>query len=96
MQIVKCMVNDSSDYEYLYESAINNTFQKYFKWADEHNIPVNFIKSFGDDLTHGLMLDITADFEHKEDEAQFMLTFGNKIYNKIHEKEMMEFEFGYK
>ena len=42
------------------------------------------------------MLDIKADFKHKEDEAQFRLTFGNKVFNKIHEKEMMEFEFGYK
>ena len=77
MQIVKCVINDSSDYEYLYESAINNTFEKYFNWSKEHNIPVNFIKTFGDDLIHGLMLDIKADFKHKEDEAQFrFLTSG--------------------
>ena len=95
MQIVECTINDSSDYEFVYESAINNTFTKYFEWSEENNIPVEFTKNFEDNLMHGLTLIINARFKHKEDEAQFKLTFGNKVYNRINELKMREYVFGY-
>ena len=34
---------------------------------------------------HGLTLIINARLKHKEDEAQFKLTFENKVYNRIDE-----------
>ncbi len=97
MRIVECAINDSSDYEYIHESAVSNTFKKYFEWSEEHNIPVEFHKKFVDDLIHGLMIIIDAKFKHSEDEAQFKLTFENKVYNTIKTlNNDMEFEFGYK
>ena len=54
-------------------------------------------KKFVDDLIHGLMIVVDAKFKHEEDEAQFKLTFENKVYNTIKTvNNDMEFEFGYK
>ena len=105
MRIVECAFNDSADYEFIHDSAVSNTFKKYFEWSEEHNIPVEFHKKFVDDLIHGLMIIIDAKFKHSEDEAQFKLTFENKVYNTIKSLPIktprvtgneLEFEFGYK
>lgn len=51
------------------------------------------------------MIIIDAKFKHSEDEAQFKLTFENKVYNTIKSLPIktprvtgneLEFEFGYK
>jgi|TARA_B110000444_G_C18837800_1_gene597085 hypothetical protein len=94
MRIVDCVVNDSSDYEWMHESAISNTIGKYFEWADNNNINVQFTKSYDDELVYGLKLYIDAKFDHPEDRAQFVITFGNKPFTRLKESEG-GFKFGH-
>ena len=35
-RIIECAVKDSSDYDWLYDNAIQTTLESYFKWADEN------------------------------------------------------------
>ena len=32
-RIIECNVNDSSDWDWIYDEAVQNTLKEYFKWA---------------------------------------------------------------
>jgi hypothetical protein len=95
MRLVRCNVNDGADYDFIHESAVQTTFKKYFEWSENNDVPVDFTRSFIGGGS-GLMIIVDAKFKHKEDEAQFVLTFGNKVYNTIKELGNMDYEFGYR
>ncbi len=81
-RIIECIVNDSSDYDYIYDSAVQNTLDEYFKWADAQDGTVSFEKSWGDP-SYNLCLQVDAKFDDKDTYALFKLVYGNKPFNKL-------------
>jgi len=81
-RIIECNVNDSSDWDWIYDEAVQNTLKEYFKWADDNNGNINFEKSWAD-VSYTLTMQVDANFEDKDTYALFKLSFGNKPYNKL-------------
>ena len=73
IKLIESAISDSADYEIFYNQVIQNTLKKYFKQCDEQNINAQFIKTYGDDLAHGLKLSVYVEFENKQDMAIFKL-----------------------
>lgn len=73
IKLIDSIISDSADYEVFYDQAIQNTLKKYFKQCDEQNIKAQFVKKYGDDLVHGLKLNVYVEFENKQDMAVFKL-----------------------
>lgn len=82
IKIIDAHVNDSSDYDYIVDTAIHNTLADLFKWAEESGASLNFMKKY---LTedYGLKLSVDAEFDTAEDLALFKLTFGDVPCNKL-------------
>ena len=91
-RIIECNVTDSSDWDWIYDEAVQNTLANYFKWAEENDSDVNFEKSWGD-VSYSLTMNVDAKFDNKDTYALFKLSFGNKPYNKLDTK-TMEFTHG--
>lgn len=81
-RIIECNVNDSSDYDWIYDNAVQNTLESYFKWAEEHEGQVHFEKSWGDP-SYSLRLQVDAKFDDKDTYALFKLCYGSKPFNKL-------------
>ena len=82
IKIIDAHVNDSSDYDYIVDTAIHNTLADLFKWAEQSGANLTFMKKY---LTedYGLKLSVDAEFESSEDVALFKLTFGDLPCNKL-------------
>ena len=73
--IVAAYINDSSDYDFLVEEAIQNTLQPYFEFKDTNNVDVSYEKSYSKE-GYGLLLKVNAVFIKEEELAVFRLRFG--------------------
>jgi len=93
LAVVECKVKDSSDYDYIYDSAIHNTLADYFKWAECCEKGVRFEKTFTDKEDYSFSLIVDAVFDSKKDLALFKLAFGDKPLNKLIIKENLEAYF---
>lgn len=91
-RIIECAVKDSSDYDWLYDNAIQTTLESYFKWADENGGTIHFEKSWAD-VSYGLTLRVDAKIDNAETFALFKLTYGNKPFNRL-DTNTMEFIHG--
>ena len=91
-RIIECNVKDSSDYDWLYDNAVQNTLESYFKWADSYKGSVHFEKSWAD-VSYGLTLQVDAKFDNADTFAIFKLTYGHKPFNRLDTK-TMEFTHG--
>jgi hypothetical protein len=76
-RVVECPINDSADYDYIWESAIHNTLGPFWKFADTAKGNVHFEKRFDDgpDAYGGAVLIIDAVFDEQTDLAYFKLNF---------------------
>ena len=81
-KLIECTINDSSDYDYIYDNAVHNTLRKYFKWSEISDVNVNFTKSY-DEQGYGLLVVVHAEFQSKEDYALFKLNFDPEPLNKL-------------
>lgn len=79
--IVETYINDSSDYDFIVNEAIQNTLAPFFKFKDENDIDVSYEKSY-DKSGYGLLLKINAVFVNDDDLAMFRLRFGGD-YPKV-------------
>lgn len=82
-KVIKAVVNDSSDYEFITDQGIHNTLRSIWQWADRNSVKVSFEKTYNDDLVYGLELNVNGTFEHKEDLALFKITYGSQPFNKL-------------
>lgn len=73
--LVSAYINDSSDYDFLVEEAIQNTLQPYFEFKDTNNVDVSYEKSYSKE-GYGLLLKVNAVFIKEEELAVFRLRFG--------------------
>ena len=82
IKIIDAHVNDSSDYDYIIDTAIHNTLADLFKWAEDSGAKLTFMKKY---LTeeYGLKLRVDAEFDSPEDVALYKLTFGDIPCNKL-------------
>ena len=64
-RIIECNVNDSSDWDWIYDEAVQNTLKEYFKWADDNKGNINFEKSWAD-VSYTLTMQVDANFEDKD------------------------------
>ena len=91
-RIIECNVNDSSDWDWIYDEAVQNTLANYFNWAEEHKSEVHFEKSWAD-VSYSLTMQVDAKFDDRDTYALFKLTFGNEHYTKL-DTHKMEFTHG--
>ena len=82
-KIIKAIVTDDGDYEYITDQGIHNTLKSIWKWADKNDVEINFVKSYADNFVHGLELNVQAVFKYKEDLALYKITIGSQPYNKL-------------
>ena len=82
IKIIDAHVNDSSDYDYIVDTAIHNTLADLFKWSEQAGAKITFMKKY---LTedYGLKLSVVAEFEDAQDLALYKLTFGDVPCNKL-------------
>ena len=92
VRIIEATIKDDGDYDYIYDNAVQNTLNSYWKWAETSKGTVSFEKSF-EDIAYKLTLCVDAVFEDKEDYALFKLAFNGKPYSKLNLNNMMEGEF---
>jgi hypothetical protein len=91
-RIIQSRVKDDGDYDYIYDNAIHNTLNEYWKWAETSNGTVSFEKSWGDEY-YDLTLCVDAVFEDADDYALFKITYGTEPYNQLEINSNMEGEF---
>jgi len=72
--LVSAYINDSADYDFIVDEAIQNTLKPYFEFKDTNNVDVSYEKSY-DKSGYGLMLQIKAVFLEQEELAMFRLRF---------------------
>lgn len=96
-RVVECPINDSADYDYIWENAIHNSLRPFWKFADNSNGTVSFEKSFDDgpDAYGGAVLIIDAVFDDPSDLAYFKLNF-DLPYNTIEMNDKLESFFAKK
>jgi|TARA_R110001592_G_scaffold105459_2_gene296568 hypothetical protein len=87
IRIIAARVKDDADYDWIYDQALQNTLNDYFKWAEPYNGNISFIKSWGDPA-YDLILNVDAKFEDKETFALFKLTYGDRPFNKLDTNKM--------
>lgn len=81
--IIKAVVNDSADYEFITDQGIHNTLQNIWQWSDKNDIEISFTKDYTDNFVHGLELIVEAEFKHPEDLALYKISFGFEPFNKL-------------
>lgn len=72
--LISAYINDSADYDFVVDEAIQNTLKPYFEFKDTNNVDVSYEKSY-DKSGYGLMLQIKAVFLEQEELAMFRLRF---------------------
>lgn len=92
LTIINCRVNDSSDYEWMYENGIHNTINRYFQWADSVGTSISFEKQLLPNDT-ALTLNVNATFKNKHDMSMFKLSFGTEPKKSLKSNDIMEFYF---
>tara|TARA_E500000331_G_scaffold214586_1_gene205788 strand:+ start:508 stop:792 length:285 start_codon:yes stop_codon:yes gene_type:complete len=90
IRIIEARVKDDADYDWIYDQALQNTLNEYFKWAENYEGKISFTKSWGDP-SYDLVLNVDAEFTDAETFALFKLTYGDKPFNKLDAK-VMEFK----
>lgn len=89
LPVISCSISDSSDYDYMLDSAIHNTLGTIWKWADEQGINISFEKSVDDDGSPmTLQLKVHALLEEPTHRALFKLSFNELPYTQFSMKEM--------
>jgi hypothetical protein len=84
LPVISCAISDSSDYDYIVDSAIHNTLGPLWSWAKEQGIKISFEKSIDNDLaTVSLHLKVDALFEEPADCALFTLSFSELPYQRL-------------
>lgn len=92
--VVRTSMSDDSDYNYIYDIAVNNTLEPYWQWAKDNNIDISFTKHTDNNVaTWNLMLAIVAEFPTDTDMALFKLTFGTFPLKHIDLKTMENARF---
>ena len=92
VRIIEANVKDDSDYDYIYDNAMQNTLEYLWKWAEHSKGTVSFEKSF-EDIGYTLTLCVDAVFDQPEDYAVFKLAYDGKPYTKLELNNMMEGKF---
>ena len=92
IRVIEAAVKDDGDYDYIYDNAVQNTLNEYWKWAETSKGTVSFQKSYND-IGFRLTLCVDAVFEEPEDYALFKLRFGVKPFTKLQLNNMMEGTF---
>lgn len=91
LRIAEVPINDSADYDYMWENAIHNSLGPFWKFAETSKSNIHFEKSFNDspDAYGGLVLHLDAVFEDRSDLAYFKLNF-DLPYNAMEVKPDLE------
>ena len=92
VRIIEAAVKDDGDYDYIYDNAVHNTINEYWKWAETSKGTVSFEKSWEDGSAFPKLC-VDAVFEEPEDYALFKITYGGKPFTKLDINNMMEGEF---
>ena len=92
IRVIEAAVKDDGDYDYIYDNAVQNTLNEYWKWAETSKGTVSFQKSYND-IGFRLTLCVDAVFEEPEDYGLFKLRFGVKPFTKLQLNNMMEGTF---
>lgn len=92
VRIIEASVKDDSDYDHIYDAAVQNTLKPYFEWAETAKGTVSFEKNWDHDFAFPKML-IDAVFEEKEDYALFKLTYGHKPFSSLKLDNMFDGRF---
>lgn len=87
VRIIEARVKDDADYDWIYDQALQNTLNEYFKWAESYPGKISFMKSWGDP-SYDLVLNVDAVFTDKETLALFKLTYGDRPFNKLDANKM--------
>jgi|TARA_R110001606_G_scaffold373837_1_gene531376 hypothetical protein len=75
-RIIEATINDSADYDWMYDSALHNTLKEHFEWAKKSSIDLSFEKSYDGESGYNLMLCVDAKFTAPEDLALYKISFG--------------------
>lgn len=77
LRIAEVPINDSSDYDYLWESAIHNSLAPLWKFAETSKGTMHFNKTINTskDAYGGMVLELDAIFNDRSDMAYFKLNF---------------------
>ena len=89
-RIIEVTIKDDSDYDWLYDSALQNTLKEHFDWSDKTKADVSFLKSYDGEKGYGLKLCVDATFTNKQDFALYKITFGFGPLKKFNEGKNME------
>ena len=81
-RIIEAIIKDDSDHDYIHDQAIHNTIRKYFKWANQSEVDINFTKSYSEE-SYSLSLCVDAIFKNIEDYALFKLSFDKHPYTQL-------------
>jgi hypothetical protein len=92
VRIIEAKLKDDGDYDYIYDNAVHNTLNEYWKWAETSKGTVSFKKEY-EDIGYTLTLCVDAVFEEPEDYALFKITYGGKPFTKLQINNMMEGQF---
>ena len=55
-RIIEAPINDNSDYDWMYDSALHNTLRTHFEWAKKSKIDIAFEKSYDGESGYSLTL----------------------------------------
>jgi len=87
--VINCSISDSSDYDYLIDSAIHNTLSPLWDWAKEQGVNISFEKNIDNHYeSMSLRLRVVALFNEPTDYALFKLSFSELPYKQFTMKEM--------
>ena len=75
-RIIEAPINDNSDYDWMYDSALHNTLRTHFEWAKKSKIDIAFEKSYDGESGYSLTLCVDAKFKTKSDLALYKISFG--------------------
>jgi hypothetical protein len=93
VKIVDCKIKDDSDFDYIYDNAIQNTLAGYFKWAECCEEEVHFERSYSDKEDYSFSIMVHAVFDNKRDLALYKLAYGSEPLSKLIIKDGIEAYF---
>jgi len=94
VRVIQATVKDDSDYDFIYDNAVQNTLKDYWTWAETSKGTVCFEKNY-EDIGYSLTLCVDAKFDEPEDYALFKLLHGGNPLNKLVVDNKLEGHFEY-
>ncbi len=87
--VIRCAINDSSDYDLMVDNGIHNTLGPLWSWAEEQGINLSFEKNVDNDPANfSLRLQVNAVFEDQAHLALFKLSFAKLPYQQFSMNDM--------